>query len=296
MPKTHTFYAVKWFVRREPVEDRLVGVMDDSHPISYLTAGLKSDDPEEQQAALSRLVRQYRNSAVLGDLGGIIANFKPITRRVKTGGEPVLSGLYQSSFQAYPEPLVKTRDPKLVGRQTPATCSSGWHVPFLTDVESFAPGEQSGGTPELWLVKVSGKHSLNTRYADSKKVAFEFIELRKQLNIGEVLKLTRYIAKAAANPGPGKWEAPYPGSYYEQYVRSDEENLIWFLRELDRVGKPSPNGYKARIGSAKLALLNPFSINGAEAGTVWNPSAQRKTRTRTPSERDAAVAAAGRSI
>lgn len=245
-----TYYAVKWFRRTEVVEEVEVTI----------------DDPRHQQH--SNVLRQLvaaggRNGGEAVSLSGW--QLRPGTARVKTG-ETALSGSMQSHFHAYPEVGVRTRDPKLVNGKTPATCMAGWHVPFLTTLEQFVPNNygRTADDAEAWLVKVGGAHS-NLR--GENKVAFTYIELRKQLNTAQVIGLMGRVAKCVT---AGDFTKPPIGQPYWSGGRGRRPNtaymsLLDYVKQLDR--RPHPNSYRNSTlkGTGQYVLVAADSLTSAES-------------------------------
>lgn len=263
---TKTFYSVKWFVRKPVVSQEKVPVTDERHP--------------EHATVMARLQRASESS--------VAVNFPLYEVRMQTvstdTGESKLHGTYQSYFTDYPEPGVRTRDPKCVPGTDPAICSIGWHVPYLSHLEQFMPQAHAarGGEAELWLVKVGGRHTpingSGWRAGDTQKAAFEYLELRKKLDLGQALKLMKVISVAVAARKEG---AVYDGRLKEVYAPWNDPNrvaietarrlkrplqeLVRTLREFDRTPDPNKSWSAGRVGSAKFALLDPQSITEAEA-------------------------------
>jgi len=245
-----TYYAVKWFVRRPVFEDVVVPITDERH---------------QQHDYVMRLLQQAgeQNSTVSFESWRV----QPGRVRVDTG-ETALTGAVQGSFHAYPEVGVRTKDPKLTGGRTPATCMAGWHVPFLTTLSQFAPANhrrygQQQGTTEAWLVKVGGAHSNIDR---ENKVAFTHIELRKQLDIGDILRLQRLVAACETAQVFTKPEAVqrYSWSTVKKRPNDSYMQLLSFLKGVDL--RPNPRGYGGTLlGTGQYVLLNADSVRSAEA-------------------------------
>lgn len=263
---TKTFYSVKWFVRKETTLTETVPVTDERHP-EHAHVMQRIEDASRKHSAVNLPLYDIRATQVK------VPN-----------GESKLFGTYQSQFSDYPEPQVRTRDPKCVKGKDPAICSIGWHVPYLTHLEQFMPqvnARYNGGEAELWLVKVGGRHTptVGRGGGDQHKAAFEYLELRKKLDLGDSLKLMKLVANAKAAREKGAVydgrlrSAPYDYSlsYEERIAKNERESvnrplrsLVDALRNMDRAA--SSNGWSmGRIGSAKFALLDPQSIDEAEA-------------------------------
>lgn len=263
---TKTFYSVKWFVRKPVVSKETVPVTDERHP---------------EHAEVIRLLEAASTE-------GRSLNLAPFQMRATSvtlpSGESKLHGTYQAHFTEYPEPGVRTRDPKCVPGTDPSICSIGWHVPYLSHLEQFMPQAHAarGGEAELWLVKVGGRHTpingSGWRAGDTQKAAFEYLELRKKLDLGQALKLMKVISVAVAARKEG---AVYDGRLKEVYAPWNDPNrvaietarrlkrplqeLVRTLREFDRTPDPNRSWGAGRVGSAKFALLDPQSITEAEA-------------------------------
>ena len=237
MGKTNTYYAAKWFVRRPKTELVEVSIADPLHRLHWQLKNLGS----------------VHYGAKAHDRAEFVRRYGPQTRVVPIEGETVLTGIFQSGFQEYPEPLVRTKDPQ----GTPDLCRAGWHVPYLSTLAAFVKNVDG---LELWLVKVGGKH---TSLSGNNKVAFKYIELRRKLELGQVVRLMDGVSQALANPGPGAPRFTSRGT--SSWVHSAEEKLLDTLRELDRVG-PRKGKFRAPKGTGRHLLLNPASVGKAEAG------------------------------